>query len=162
MPRRGSRVRISSSAPFLFFGKFSRAEQSRAKQSKAEQSRAEQSKAKQSKAKQSKAKQSKAKQSKAKQSKAKQSKAKDRDCPLNVQRGQSLLIDRGKGNVDKVLREQHLADNFRFLGEMGIPGTRGGFPELSGWRKSGAWCPATKKQGIAGGEAPRYPSPCPD
>ena len=49
-----------------------------------------------------------------------------------MQRGQSLLIDRGKGNVDKVLREQHLADNFRFLGEMGIPGTRGGFPELSG------------------------------
>ena len=49
--------------------------------------------------------------------------------------GQSLLIDRGKGNVGKVLREQHLADIFRFLGEMGIPGTRGGFPELSGWRK---------------------------
>ena len=48
-----------------------------------------------------------------------------------------------------------LADIFRFLGEMGIPGTRGGFPELSGWRKSGAWCPATKKQGFAGGEAPR-------
>ena len=69
--------------------------------------------------------------------------------------GQSLLIDRGKGNVGKVLREQHLVDIFRFLGEMGIPGTRGGFPELSGWRKSGAWCSATKKQGIAGSEAPR-------
>jgi len=76
--------------------------------------------------------------------------------------GQSLLIDRGKGNVGKVLREQHLADIFRFLGEMGIPGTRGGFPELSGWRKSGAWCPATKKQGIAGGEAPRHLVPNPD
>ena len=42
--------------------------------------------------------------------------------------GQSLLIDRGKGNVGKVLREQHLADIFRFLGEMGIPGTRGVVP----------------------------------
>lgn len=48
--------------------------------------------------------------------------------------GQSLLIDSGKGNVGKVLREQHLADIFRFFGEMGIPGTRGGFPELSGLR----------------------------
>ena len=76
--------------------------------------------------------------------------------------GQSLLIDRGKGNVGKVLREQHLADIFRFLGEMGIPGTRGGFPELSDWRKSGAWCPATKKQGFAGDEAPRYPASSPD
>ena len=76
--------------------------------------------------------------------------------------GQSLLIDRGKGNVGKVLREQHLADIFRFLGEMGIPGTRDGFPELSGWRKSGAWCPATKKQGIAGDEAPRRPASNPD
>ena len=63
--------------------------------------------------------------------------------------GQSLLIDRGKGNVGKVLREQHLADIFRFLGEMGIPGTRGGFP-------------ATKKQGLAGGEAPRHLVPNPD
>ena len=71
--------------------------------------------------------------------------------------GQSLLIDRGKGNVGKVLREQHLADIFRFLGEMGIPGTRGGFPELSGWRKSGAWCSTTKKQGIEGGGASRRP-----
>lgn len=51
--------------------------------------------------------------------------------------GQSLLIDRGKGNVGKVLREQHLADIFRFLGEMGIPGTRGGFPELSGCARHG-------------------------
>ena len=76
--------------------------------------------------------------------------------------GQSLLIDRGKGNFGKVLREQHLAEIFRFLGEMGIPETRGGFPELSGWRKSGAWCPATKKQGLAGGEEPRRPSPCSD
>lgn len=25
-----------------------------------------------------------------------------------------------------------MAEIFRFLGEMGIPGTRGGFPELSG------------------------------
>lgn len=29
--------------------------------------------------------------------------------------GQSLLIDRGKGNVGQVLREQHLADIFRFF-----------------------------------------------
>ena len=28
--------------------------------------------------------------------------------------GQSLLIDRGKVNVGKVLREQHLADIFRY------------------------------------------------
>ena len=55
-----------------------------------------------------------------------------------------------------------LADIFRFLGEMGIPGTRGGFPELSAWRKSGAWCPATKKQGLAGGEAPHRPASSPD
>lgn len=59
--------------------------------------------------------------------------------------GQSLLIDRGKGNVGKVLREQHLADIFRFLGEMGIPGTRGGFPELSGWRKSGGVVPGDEE-----------------
>ena len=77
--------------------------------------------------------------------------------PLMCKEGQSLLIDRGKGNVGKVLREQHLADIFRFLGEMGIPGTRGGFPELSGWRNSGAWCSTTKKQGLTGGEAPRRP-----
>ena len=79
--------------------------------------------------------------------------------------GQSLLIDRGKGrkgNVGKVLREQHPSDIFRFLGEMGIPGTRGGFPELSGWRKSEAWCSTTKKQGLTGGEAPRRPAPNPD
>lgn len=59
--------------------------------------------------------------------------------------GQSLLIDSGKGNVGKVLREQHLADIFRFLGEMGIPGTRGGFPELSGWRKSGGVVPGDEE-----------------
>ena len=116
MPRRGSRVRISSSAPFLFFGKFSKAKQSKAKQ-----------------------------------------RIRIETVPSMCKEGQSLLIDRGKGNVGKVLREQHLADIFRFLGEMGIPGTRGGFPELSGWRKSGAWCPTTKKQGIEGGEAPRRP-----
>lgn len=64
--------------------------------------------------------------------------------------GQSLLIDRGKGNVGKVLREQHLADIFRFLGEMGIPGTRGGFPELSGWRKSGGVVPGDEDTRVCG------------
>ena len=29
--------------------------------------------------------------------------------------GQSLLIDRGKGNVGKVLREHHLGRHFSFL-----------------------------------------------
>ena len=38
--------------------------------------------------------------------------------------GQSLLIDRGKGNVGKVLREQHPSDIFRFggNGNSGNPG----------------------------------------
>ena len=47
-----------------------------------------------------------------------------------MQRGQSLLIDRGKGNVDKVLREQHLADNFRFFGGDGNSGNPGRVPGI--------------------------------
>ena len=44
--------------------------------------------------------------------------------------GQSLLIDRGKGNVGKVLREQHLADIFRFLGKDGNSGNPGRVPGI--------------------------------
>ena len=51
--------------------------------------------------------------------------------------GQSLLIDRGKGNVGKVLREQHLGRHFSFFGEMGIPGTRGVVPSDEETRDSG-------------------------
>ena len=83
--------------------------------------------------------------------------------PLMCEKGQSLPIDRGKGEMSaRCCGSSTLADIFRFLGEMGIPGTRGGFPELSGWRKSEAWCSATKKQGLTGGEAPRRPASNPD
>ena len=44
--------------------------------------------------------------------------------------GQSLLIDRGKGNVGKVLREQHLADIFRFIGGDGNSGNPGRVPGI--------------------------------
>ena len=47
--------------------------------------------------------------------------------------GQSLLIDRGKGrkgNVGKVLREQHPSDIFRFFGGDGNPGNPGRVPGI--------------------------------
>ena len=44
--------------------------------------------------------------------------------------GQSLLIDRGKGNVGKVLREQHLGRHFSFFGGDGNSGNPGRVPGI--------------------------------
>ena len=44
--------------------------------------------------------------------------------------GQSLLIDRGKGNVGKVLLEQHLGRHFSFLGGDGNSGNPGRVPGI--------------------------------
>ena len=43
-----------------------------------------------------------------------------------------------------------LADIFRFLGEMGIPGTRGGFPELSGVKEIGGVVPGDEETRVCG------------
>lgn len=46
--------------------------------------------------------------------------------------GQSLLIDRGEEEMSaRCCGSNTFADIFRFLGDVGIPGTQGGFPELS-------------------------------
>ena len=44
--------------------------------------------------------------------------------------GQSLLIDRGKGNVGKVLLEQHLGRHFSFFGGDGNSGNPGRVPGI--------------------------------